>query len=242
MGAETDHSVLLHAASKEAGDSVSSRQTKSHPTSAFFFPTRFLAYDHRSKAVDVVSLHPPDAASREIAKNWQLQISALLQEKEKRLIPTNPISRPSGGISFRLVRDQSVYTGTVAIGLISRTLDDIQRCLREIDNGESYELCLTNKIETTFTTLTENSENQASTLDLYLALRSRNPAPYSAFLRFPSYAVLSSSPEKFITIDREGKITSKPIKGTLPRGTSLLLHFSLRKAKRRRKTKCCTTN
>ena len=55
-------------------------------------------------------------------------------------------------------------------------------------------------------------------LDLYLALRETNPAPYSAFLDLgPGAAVLSTSPELFLSV-RGRDVTTLPIKGTRPRG------------------------
>ncbi len=51
----------------------------------------------------------------------------------------------------------------------------------------------------------------------YLALRALSPAPYAAFLNFPHTQILCASPECFVSV-RSGKVTTKPIKGTRPRG------------------------
>ena len=54
--------------------------------------------------------------------------------------------------------------------------------------------------------------------DLYLRLRRASPAPFGAFLRFPGFALLSSSPERFISYrPAERLIETRPIKGTRPR-------------------------
>jgi para-aminobenzoate synthetase/4-amino-4-deoxychorismate lyase len=57
---------------------------------------------------------------------------------------------------------------------------------------------------------------------LYQHLRNRQPAPYCAFLHTePNHRILSFSPELFFRIDNNAKtrrITTKPMKGTAPRG------------------------
>jgi para-aminobenzoate synthetase len=53
--------------------------------------------------------------------------------------------------------------------------------------------------------------------DLYRQLRRTNPSPFAAFLRFGDYAVVSSSPERFISVDRERQVMARPIKGTISR-------------------------
>jgi para-aminobenzoate synthetase component I len=55
---------------------------------------------------------------------------------------------------------------------------------------------------------------------LYRRLRTRNAAPFAAFLDFPDGAVLSASPERFLRVDIGGHVETRPVKGTRPRGVS----------------------
>jgi para-aminobenzoate synthetase len=59
-------------------------------------------------------------------------------------------------------------------------------------------------------------------------LRRRNPAPFSAFLKLGELAIVSSSPERFIGIDRERRVQARPIKGTAPRSPDPLRDEQLR--------------
>jgi len=60
----------------------------------------------------------------------------------------------------------------------------------------------------------------ADPIDLYLALRRWNPAPYMGYLGTETTTLLSSSPEMLLECSA-GKLRSRPIKGTLPRGRTL---------------------
>lgn len=88
-------------------------------------------------------------------------------------------------------------------------LNRIRSCLALIQAGESYELCLTNKVLL---------ETDRPALDYYERLRRTNPAPYSAYLNLERFQISSSSPECFLRIDEKRRAESRPIKGTMRRG------------------------
>ncbi|CAO1628322.1 unnamed protein product [Parajaminaea phylloscopi] len=94
-----------------------------------------------------------------------------------------------------------------------------------ISQGESYELCLTTQF---IGELPEARNDYSDHFDLYQALRNRNPAPYAAYIQLPDLppnwgggqrgrAILSSSPERFLSQTKDGAVEMKPIKGTVPR-------------------------
>ncbi len=84
----------------------------------------------------------------------------------------------------------------------------IGRVREALEAGESYEVCLTNRVRLPAV---------PDPLGFYLWQRRRNPAPYAAFIRYGDLAVASSSPERFLTVDADGWAECRPIKGTAPR-------------------------
>ena len=86
---------------------------------------------------------------------------------------------------------------------------DIKKCKDYIVQGESYEICLTNRMDIDYS---------FNPIRYYEILRQISPAPYSALLKFDEIAVASSSMERFIKIDKHGVMNTKPIKGTIRRG------------------------
>ena len=56
--------------------------------------------------------------------------------------------------------------------------------------------------------------------DVMQALQTQGPAPFGAFLRLNNRAIVSNSPERFIRLDADGMMETRPIKGTRPRGVT----------------------
>lgn len=88
-------------------------------------------------------------------------------------------------------------------------LELIRQVLEKITDGETYEVCLTNTLE---------AEGEFDTLSAYLALRAQNPTPFGVYLVSKDTTILSTSPERFLRIGADGRVESKPIKGTRARG------------------------
>lgn len=58
----------------------------------------------------------------------------------------------------------------------------------------------------------------ASPFAVFARLQAQSPAPFCAYWRLPGLALVSHSPERFIGLDTDGRVETRPIKGTMPRG------------------------
>ena len=56
-------------------------------------------------------------------------------------------------------------------------------------------------------------------LHLYDTLRTVNPSPFAGYLHFGDYELISSSPERLVSLDAGGWAETRPIAGTRPRGS-----------------------
>jgi para-aminobenzoate synthetase len=179
--------------------------SSSLPDAALVFADRLLAFDHELGHTYLLCLC--EVGDEPAASDWLATTSAQLTALGA--------SEPSGGTGEdsaeppRCCSDESSPVPLHLARSHAQYLDDIATCQELLQEGESYEVCLTNRIE---------AEVDADPLDLYLRLRRLNPAPYAAYLRFGDLTVLSSSPERFLAVDRQGRVEARPIKGTSRRG------------------------
>ena len=71
--------------------------------------------------------------------------------------------------------------------------------------------------------------NKEESFSIYEKLRSINKAPFSVFMNFNDFQVISSSPERFLYV-KDKMVHTRPIKGTRPRGKNPLEDMENRKA------------
>jgi para-aminobenzoate synthetase component 1 len=116
----------------------------------------------------------------------------------------DPAGRHGASLAFRSNLDREAY-----LAAVERVRDHIAR-------GDIYQANLTRRLEARF---------DADPWELYRQLRTGDPSLFSAFLDLgPSQltgrprALLSASPEPFLSVDAGGNVKADPIKGTRPRG------------------------
>ena len=94
-------------------------------------------------------------------------------------------------------------------------MDSVRASQHEIYEGNSYEVCLTAQ-----TVAHIPNPSPELFFELYRRQRAHNAAPYAAYLRCGDFSVLSSSPERFLSVDTHRNAQTKPIKGTIARGAT----------------------
>lgn len=86
-----------------------------------------------------------------------------------------------------------------------KKIGEIKKLLKD---GESYQVNFSHRF---------SYETTESQWDIFKRLHEINPSPFSCYIEHPEFTVMSSSPEKLVTV-HEGMIETKPIKGTRARG------------------------
>ncbi|MGI9039288.1 MAG: aminodeoxychorismate synthase component I [Gemmatimonadota bacterium] len=90
-------------------------------------------------------------------------------------------------------------------------VEDVARVIRAIRDGDVYQVNLSQRFLASVSL--DSSE-------LYARLRRRSPAPYGAVIRAGGGTVLSTSPERFLRVDADRGVETRPIKGTRPRAAN----------------------
>ncbi|CAN6458463.1 unnamed protein product [Victoria cruziana] len=198
---------------KEECDMSPNSYVSETPDACFFFVDQFVAIDHANNDVYILSVHNHASTSSTERSDHVQGERSWLDETEARLLNLKMLASEKDKNAFVPMSENYVEAFSMEKSR-SQYVEDVKRCMGYINDGESYELCLTMQMK--------KKIKKLDALGLYLYLRAKNPAPYAAWLHFSEedLFICSSSPERFLRLDYDGILEAKPIKGTAARGSS----------------------
>lgn len=165
------------------------------PQSILHFYDVVVSYDHRDRRCWIVSTGWPErdpARRAERARRRADEFAALLAS------PHSPRSDSSG----RIGAWRSNFSRDGYIAAVQAVIDLIMA-------GDVFKANISQRF-------TAKLSNSFDPLTFYCKLRSLNPAPFAALLRYGKLTVASSSPERFLKLDGR-QVDTRPIKGTITR-------------------------
>ncbi len=169
------------------------------PDMYFAFYRAILCHDRIRNAYSLHWLDPVDAGS---APNWACRRAKDHEDRLRDLLASGPPTK-----TFRQNSRSPVFHSNFTKGAY---LDAIHRALEYIRAGDIYQVNLSQRFRTSY---------DGDPWGLFLRLYEINPAPFFAYLDTGPFQVISSSPERFLMV-RGDRVETRPIKGTLPRGST----------------------
>jgi aminodeoxychorismate synthase component I len=169
------------------------------PEMLWFGMRRVVLCDHltgRSWLFSIVDPHAPEPLARREAQ-------AMLEQDALRLTRGGGPSAAQVEAPRRAVVPEPTTTRAQFEAMVGRALEEIRA-------GEIFQANVSQR----FTAAWEGSP-----LALYETLRRINPSPFACFLSCEDLSVVSCSPERLVRV-QEGRIDTRPIAGTRPRGAT----------------------
>ena len=178
------------------------RDDRGLPDMVFGFYDTMLIFDHVLKTVQVVSNvvldgADPGAAYREACGRIDAVCDRLRRPAPLRvedMVRSEPVRMP--------------FTSNFRREDFERAVD---ACKEYIRAGDIFQVVLSQRLRV---------GSGADPMDVYRALRVINPSPFMFFLRTRDVTLLGSSPEIMVRVEN-GRITSRPLAGTRPRGKAV---------------------
>jgi len=131
-------------------------------------------------------------------KDWK-NITSLFDNKKTPKSDTN-----IDAITTRLFELNSPFKSNISFKEYSRSFNEIQK---HILAGNCYQINYAHQFSTSF---------KGCSFEAYQQLTKVNKSPFSVYLNFGDFQILSLSPERFIQVKNRNVLT-QPIKGTSPR-------------------------
>lgn len=172
-----------------------------------------IAFDHVTSRATLISQGQPANSRREQLERAEQRADRVLamlehdQSSGSVRAVKNSLPRESLAPSFLLPSHSGVMSNFTPEGFRQA----IQRGIDYTHAGDCFQVNLAQRLLVPF---------HSSPVKLYERLRNTNPAQCAGYFDMGEYVVASSSPERFIQLNTDGVIESRPIKGTRPRGAT----------------------
>jgi para-aminobenzoate synthetase component 1 len=169
-----------------------------------------LAYDHQVEKAWIVSHGFPATAGDDRRRRAARRADWLAQLLDVATPP--PLAATTDPLSARHISTPQFDTNGPA-GLTSNfTADGYRRAVRRavdyVYAGDIFQVNLSQRL------LFPAADDS---VELYLRLRSRNPATFAGYFDLGAAQIVSASPERFLRVRSDGRVETRPIKGTRPR-------------------------
>ena len=171
------------------------------PDAALLWVDRAIAFDHAARTVTLMAGATTGEPADDV-EAWLLDTASRLDARRLAEQPAAPRPAqphiPAEPLEVRWRHDATQYAGL------------IDACQERIAAGDAYQLCLTNEVTVA---------GSFNPLAVYRQLRAGSPSHHGGLLRFGEHALLSASPEEFLSVSSQGRLRTRPIKGTRPRSS-----------------------
>jgi aminodeoxychorismate synthase component I len=158
--------------------------------------SRLLIYDHKDKILKYIVSKEDSGDYSELEEEVQC-FWKRIEKVLPRLTGENAIpevaEKNGNGLQSNLTKKEYV--------------ESVQRAKQYIEEGDIYQANLSQRFETPYS---------SDPFDLFLRLRSVNPSPFSGYLKFKDFTIVSSSPERLVKV-KKSAVETRPIAGTRPR-------------------------
>ena len=185
----------------------------------------FFSYEFGARLEKVTSSHVDDLAAPEVELGFYDGILMFDQDAHRAFLVANPVDKADPAEIFQRLqlalsqsRQNQQKRLTTKSGMAEPQanfqkngyLSAIARIKNYIAAGDVYQVNLTQRFEAPL---------PCHPYEIYQRLRRRSPAPFASYLSMDSLQIVSSSPERLLRI-QNGRVETRPIKGTRPRGTT----------------------
>ncbi|WP_199614949.1 anthranilate synthase component I [Paenibacillus alkalitolerans] len=176
----------------------------------FMFCDQIIVFDHlKQQMMIVANAHIPEGAGEDRVKLAYAEAAERIEAMLRRLNAGTP------GYLLGQARTASAPAPVDPAEIRSNVtkaefLGNVERAKEYIRAGDIFQVVLSQRFE---------MDTDVSPLQVYRVLRTMNPSPYMYYLKMGEDTIVGTSPELLVRVEG-GKVQTRPIAGTRPRGAT----------------------